>query len=158
MLEGDIMEIGDIIFVREMGIIPSIIRFYDKGKFNHVCICVGNNKILEAEYNTRVHVTDFTYNDYEIIPLNLTIGQKDRVLKKAKQFIGEKYDFLQILDIWLRICFGITELAKFNSPKAVICSELVAYILEDLGLASKGTELLAPNELFNYLKEKLNYK
>jgi uncharacterized protein YycO len=152
------MHCGDVIFVREKGIISSIIRFFDKGKFNHVCICVGEDQIIEAEYNTRVRITEFTYDDYEIISLNLTDEQKNRVKEIAKKFVGEKYDFLEILSIWLRICFGITELSKFNSPKAVICSELVAYFLEDLGLASKGVELLAPNELYRYLKEKLNNK
>lgn len=152
------MEIGNIIFVREKGIIPSIIRFFDKGKFNHVCLCVGDNLIIEAEYNTRVRITEFIYDDYEIISFNLTDEQKNRVIEITKKFVGEKYDFLEILSIWLRICFGITELSKFNSPKQVICSELVAYFLEDLHIASRGTELLAPNELYHYLKEKLNKK
>lgn len=150
------MEIGDVIFVREQGIIPSIIRFYDKGKFNHVCMCVGENQIIEAEYNTRVQIIDFNYDDYEIISFNLTDEQKNKIKEIAKQFVGEKYDFLEIISIWLRICFGITELSKFNSPKSVICSELVAYFLEDLKLVSRGTELLAPNELYKYLKEKFN--
>jgi hypothetical protein len=152
------MQTGDIVFVREKGLIPSIIRFFDKGKFNHVAIFVSDTEIIEAEYNTRVHITPFQYDDYEIISFNLTDEQKNRVKEFAKKFVGEKYDLIEIVSIWLRICFGITELGKFNSPKQVICSELVAYFLEDLKLTPLGVELLAPNELFRFLKYKLNNK
>lgn len=148
------MKTGDVVFVREKGIIPSIIRFFDRGKFNHVAIFVSDTEILEAEYNTKVRMIKFPYDDYEVISLNLTDEQQEKVKSFAPQFVGENYDFLEILSIWFRICFGITELGKFNNPKSVICSELVAYFLENLKIAPIGTELLAPNELYTFLKSK----
>lgn len=148
------MKTGDVVFVREKGIIPSIIRFFDRGKFNHVAIFVSDTEILEAEYNTKVRMIKFPYDDFEVISLNLTDEQQEKVKSFAPQFVGENYDFLEILSIWFRICFGITELGKFNNPKSVICSELVAYFLENLKIAPIGTELLAPNELYTFLKSK----
>ena len=148
---------GDIVFVREQGFLPSVIRFFDTGRFNHVAIFMSDTEILEAEYNTTVRITEFAYDDYEIVSLNLTDAQKERVKEFAKNFIGERFDFIEILSIWLRIVLGITELGKFNNPKSVICSELVGYFLEDLKIAPLGTELLAPNELYRFLKESKGY-
>jgi hypothetical protein len=146
------MEAGDLVFVREKGIIPSIIRFFDKGKFNHVAVAYSDTEIIEAQYNTLVRVIPLTYTDYEVVPLKL--GDNSNIEVFAQHFIGTKYDFSEILNIWLRLLFGISFFSKFNTPKEVICSELAGYYLEERGVFERGVELLAPNELYKAVKNK----
>ena len=50
------MKAGDLVFVVDTGIISDIIREVDTGKFDHVAIAVNEKEIIEAQYNTPVHV------------------------------------------------------------------------------------------------------
>lgn len=144
------MEAGDLLFVRETGFIPDVIRFFDKGEFNHTAIAVDSTHILEAEYNTKVHVIENPYTDFEVVSLNLKdLTKMDEFVKK---FDGEEYDFGEILRILIRLELHIDFFNKFNDTKEVICSELAGDWLEFIGIAQKGEELLAPNELFRSVK------
>lgn len=148
------MQTGDVVFVVDKGIIPDLIRKVDKGRFDHVAIFVSETEIIEADYNIKVEVDEFTYTDYEVIPLHLNEEQQAKVIELSKKYIGKKYDFLEILDIFLRKEFDLKFLEKLNDESEVICSELVADILEGAGILERGAELLAPNELYNLLKSK----
>lgn len=147
------MKAGDLVFVRSRGLIPRIIRLFDKGKFNHVAIALSETEILEANWYTRVHIISISiHDDYVVVPLNL--GEKHNMEVFTSRFLGLRYDFKEIVSIWVRKLFGFKYLGKFNTPKEVICSELAAYYLEDRGIAEPGIELLAPNELYAYIKNK----
>lgn len=148
------MKAGDLVFVRSKGIIPSLIRFFDKGRFSHVAIAYSDTEILEAEYNTRVHVIPMPeeYKDFEVVPLHL--GENNRIVEFSKDYIGKKYDFLEIFRIWFRKVFKWRGLDRFNDTREVVCSELVGDYLEFVGIAEKGTELMAPNELYKFIKSK----
>jgi hypothetical protein len=150
------MQAGDLIFVRQTGIISDIIRAVDKGEFDHVAIAVDDKRILEAQYNTKVHIIDNPYTDYEVVSLRL--GDKARVEEFAQLYLGKHYDFPEIIRIFFRIELGVNWLKKFNDDKAVVCSELTGDYLEYVGIAKKGEELLAPNELYNSVKVLLGEK
>lgn len=147
------MEAGDLIFVRTKGIIPALIRFFDKGRFNHTCIAYSATEILEAEYNTVVHVIPMPdeYTNIEIVSLHL--GCNSRIEEFSKMNIGKRYDFWQIFRIWVRKVFKWRGLDKFNDTREVVCSELAGDYLEYEGIAKKGEELLAPNELYRSIKK-----
>jgi len=145
-------QIGDVVFVRTEGIVSDIIRYFDPGRFNHVATFVSPLEIIEAEYNTPVRRVPFIYKDYEIVPMNYSYEEQQRVFKMAQGTIGEPYDYLQIGDILARKLFHWHWLDKFNTNKAVICSELTAYFLIANHKVPDGSELLAPNELYKVLK------
>jgi uncharacterized protein YycO len=151
------LQTGDIIFVGGNQLIDEIIRFFDHGDYNHVAMFVSDTEILEAQYNTKVHVVDNFYDgpDYKtiIIPMNLTDEQKEKLGKLKDKYIGEGYDYGDIFIKFLRLEFGIN-LERFENPKEQICSELVGRLLVGLGLADKSVIDMAPNELFRYLKKK----
>lgn len=151
------MQTGDIIFIGGNQIIDEIIRFFDHGDYNHVAMFVSDTEIIEAQYNTKVHVVDnfYQYTDDAIcvIPMNLTDEQKEKLGKLKDQYIGEGYDYGDIFIKFLRLEFGIN-LEKFENPNEQICSELVGRLLVGLGLADKSVIDMAPNELFRYLKKK----
>lgn len=144
------MQAGDLVFVREQGLIPDVIRYFDKGKFNHVAIAMDSTHILEAEYNTKVHVIENPYTDIEVVSLNLK--DLSKIEEFVKQYDGEEYDFGEVLRIFIRLELHIDFFNKFNDTKEVICSELAGDWLELIGITKKGEELLAPNELYRSIK------
>ena len=151
------MTTGDIIFVGGNGPIDKTIRLFDHGDYNHVAIFVSDTQILEAQYNTKVHVIENPYHgsNYvtDVVRMKMTDEQKEKLLKLKDQYIGESYDYGDIFLIFLRLEFGI-HLQQFKNPKEEICSELVAQLLVGLGLVDKSTVDLAPNEFYKALKNK----
>jgi hypothetical protein len=146
------MKAGDLIFVRTKGVLPTLIRFFDKGRFSHVAIAYSETQILEVDFDTSVRIVENPYDDIEVVSIPL----KDITLLETfgKKYIGKKYDYAQIFRIWLRLVFGFKWLNRFNNPREVICSELAGEYLITIGLAYKGEELLAPNELYKDIKHK----
>jgi hypothetical protein len=149
------MKSGDIIFVRDNSLISKLIRLIDHGKFSHVAIAVSDSDILEAQYNTKTRITPFYFTDYEIVDLGLSDEKMKRVAELAPKLVGYKYDFLEIVTIFVRNVFD-RKFRIFNSPKAYICSELVEFVLSDIGVIPKDKDLrnITPNELYDYLKRK----
>lgn len=145
---------GDVVFVRGKGTIPSLIRFFDKGRFNHVAVFISETDIIEAEYDTNVRITKFKYTDYEIVYMNLTDAEKSTLLSVAHQFVGERYDLPEIFRLWVKIVFNWGGLDKFNNAREVVCSELTADLLESVGKVKKGMENITPNELYILLTGK----
>lgn len=145
---------GDIIFVRGKSPIARLVQWFD-GEFNHVAIAMSHDKILEAQGGTRSRITDFYFDDYEVIDLQLTDEERDRVVHLGIELVGKRYDYVQIIGYVLRKIFKINE-HKFNSPKNLICSELVYIILKELGKIPPQDNLIdaTPNELYRYLKSK----
>ena len=84
----------------------------------------------------------------------MNLGDNSKIDEFRKLYEGKKYDFLECLRIVARKDLGISYFDKFNNSDEVICSELAGDYLEFVGIAPKGEELLAPNELYNDIKKK----
>lgn len=149
------MKAGDLIFVAETGLIPDVIRLFDHGPFDHVCIAISDTQIIEAQYNERVSIKEFSYADeeYAVIDLGLTASQLAEVPEEDKKFIGERYNLPEIISIGIRL-IGFENFDLLDNKNEKICSQLAALFAENFGKADKGTELLAPNQLFNYFVNK----
>lgn len=147
------MQTGDIIFIRGKSFVSKAVKFFDKGEFSHVAIAIAPNEVLEASYTTKVRRTELTYEDYEVTPMNLNAEERALVLQFAEEFEGRRYDFLSILLLLVKWVFGVT-LKRVNTPKRVICSELVAYLLIKLNKADESIVDYTPKELYEYLKDK----
>jgi hypothetical protein len=147
---------GDLIFVAETGFIPDLIRDFDHGPFDHVAIVVSDTQIIEAQYGHKVGLKDFHYDEdeYAIISLDLTDEEIARVPEFDKKYEGEDYNFEEIISIVIRLLFGLEHFDLLDDKDEVICSQLAAYFAQNFGKAEKGTELLAPNQLFNYFINK----
>jgi hypothetical protein len=148
------MKSGDIVFVRGNSLISWLIKLFDHGQFSHVAIAVSDNEVLEAEYNTKTRITPFYFTDYEIVDLGLSTEQMKRVEELAPKLVGYKYDFMEIISIFVRNVFD-KKFRIWNSPQAYICSELVEFVLSDIGVIPKDKDLrnITPNELRKYLNE-----
>jgi hypothetical protein len=65
------MKAGDLIFVRTKGVLPTLIRFFDKGRFNHVAIAYSETQILEVDFDTSVRIVENPYDDIEVVSIPL---------------------------------------------------------------------------------------
>lgn len=146
------MKTGDIVFVRTEGILPNLIRFFDKGKFNHVVFFVSDTKVIESNIGTGVTVNGLTYTDYEVISTNPTPTQCHIIEQLTRKFKGEPYDLDQLLRLLSDIEFGWHWLDQFNDDTEVLCSELVGYYLVALGKADEPVINMSPNQLYKYMK------
>ena len=156
------MKPGDIIFIRGNSLISKIIRFFDPGHFSHVVIAISENKVLEAQYGTKVHINeiDLTNKFYKIIDIGLSDEERDKVVHLGIELIGKRYDYLQILGYIIRKFYKPFQSNFFNSPNNLICSELVYILLKRLGKIDEKTDLIdaTPNELYRYLTNNFRRK
>lgn len=149
------MKSGDVIFVYDSSLLSKLVRFFDhNGRFSHCCICVNdNNEILEAQYYKKSDIVPFNYAEFETVDLRLTDSQRKRIQELAVTLIGKKYDFIEVLSIFIRNVFD-RNFKIINNPKQLICSELVEILLQDICAIPNDKKLtnLTPNELYDYLK------
>lgn len=137
------LKVGDIVFVRGSSFVSKVVRYFDKGEFSHVAVAVSDTHIIEAEWDTKSVIKPIEYKKYEVISLNLTDEQKDRLIKKAIQLTGRWYDYPQLLNY----IFGQS---RWGSTKNLICSEIVYILLLEIGI-DVGDRNITPNELYKYL-------
>jgi Permuted papain-like amidase enzyme, YaeF/YiiX, C92 family len=149
-------EVGSLLFVRGDSFISKLIKKIDGGNFSHVCVVISEKgSILEAQRFTNSRIVPIYFDDYEVINLNLTDEQKDKLVKLAVDLVGIRYDYKQVF------CELIEKILKKeifpNNPKNMMCSELVTYLLLQIGYLKSTNEIdkfleLTPNELYSYLK------
>lgn len=164
------MKSGDIIFVQGRGILSRLIRLFDRGTFSHCAIAVSRNKIVEAQYLTRVSIDVFDPTDYnycEVLDLGLTKEQRERIVNASLKQLGKKYDYTQLIWYVLKDLFHLKGKNKFNNPHNLICSELAYIVLEESGVMHtlgeprdgtfRGIDL-TPNQLYDLLKYLSNNK
>lgn len=149
------MKAGDLIFVAETGLIPDVIRAFDHGPFDHVCIAISDTQIIEAQYGQLVNIKDMPYDKVEhaVIDLGLTAEQIADIPEEDRRYLGEKYNFPEIFSIAVRL-IGFKNFDLLDAKNEVICSQLAALFAEHYGKADKGTDRLAPNQLFSYFVNK----
>lgn len=134
--------IGDIIFSHGYGWVERKIRYFTKSNINHVGIIVKVHEdgvdVLEAAFTgVRTH---FYHNNYiksqcEIRRLSkrMTKDQVADLHMMAKVLDGSPYDYLAIFQNFLNIITGGWYTGLIHTRRWFICSELVIYILSQLG-------------------------
>jgi hypothetical protein len=148
------MKAGDIIFVRGKSPLSNLVKFFDKGEFSHVAIAISSTHVLEADWYIRTRVREMNYEDVEVVDLGLTEEERDLIVHAGIQLIGKWYDYKQILWYVLKRFFSLKGKNKFNSPNNLICSEVIFYILAELGMVDCVTGLdfdVTPNQLYKYM-------
>lgn len=103
---------------------------------------MSETHIIEAQYYTKTRITPIYFEDYEIVRLDLP---EEELLKNSIQLVGKWYDYRQVISYMFH--------KRTNNPNQLICSELVATLLFQLGEIEDYNEVkdLTPNELYHYL-------
>ena len=150
------MKPGDVVFVEPETFIGKIISWFD-GRFAHVAIAVSDSEVLEANYFIDAKIRPLNYKKIEVVSLNLTDEQREKIPLVARSLVGRRYDYLQLLWLFIKQLLGLRGLKNiFNTPSMLICSELVVVVLKEIGYISDYEDLsdITPNELYRYLKER----
>ncbi|MDY7043705.1 YiiX/YebB-like N1pC/P60 family cysteine hydrolase [Virgibacillus sp. M23] len=157
------MKRGDVVFVQGKGMLSRLIRYFDgNGLYSHVAIAISDEKVIEANYDTKVAIRDFDKEKYSIIDvpkIGLSNQQRMNIYNEALKYIGKRYDYIQLLWYILRKAFRFGGRNRLNNPNNVICSELVFIVLNESGVfddlciknINRGTDL-TPNELYDLVK------
>lgn len=126
------MKAGDVVFVRGRSIISRLVELVD-GKFSHVAIAVSDDEVLEADWTGTVIHRMKPDGPVEVMDLGISDGGRARVRGIAEKWVGKRYDYPQILGILLLSFVGLRgKRHLFDSPKRLICSEVVADVLAEL--------------------------
>lgn len=150
------MRTGDIVFVNGKTPTSWLVRKIDGGPFSHVAVAVSNTHILEAQYFTKVRISEMKYTDYEVIDLGLSDEQRDKIVHLGIELVGRWYDYPQILWYFLNHFIKLDAKKIWNSKNNLICSELVDYLLFQVGYLDEDVFLgnVTPKELYDFLKRK----
>jgi uncharacterized protein YycO len=125
--------IGDVIFFKKSdSFISRMIAYFIQGDYTHVGLIVSYDEltnvatIIESDrfVNTRVNMIELDQQKHEVYTVHKTQEQIDRVLKYAYDSVGMKYDYWQILGLFLSLLFK-TEHRFFDKSNKLICSELI---------------------------------
>lgn len=150
--------IGDVLFFKDdSSFISRVIAKMTRSKYTHVGLIVGYDKltnevtIIESDRFVNTRINRMTLNDNYVV---YTTGDKpkdrvDKILKYAYRNLGAKYDYLQILGLFLALLFKGNK-RYFNSNNKLICSEGI-----DLAYYTAGERRLVNDNLGNITPQEL---
>ena len=147
------MKAGDIVFTRGKGLVSRLIRLFDRGDYTHVAIAVSSTHVIEAQRFVTTRLVKMDYEEYDVLDLNLTPAERQQAIIAAHQFLGRRYDYLQIGWHMAKQLFGLKGTFVSNNPNTLICSELVSRVLHEIGYMDHFDTLyeLTPNQLYDTL-------
>jgi hypothetical protein len=152
------MNVGDVIFVHGNGPLSRSIEYFDGGPFSHVAIAMPHDCVLESQYFVNTRIIPNPYDDVTVVPLSLTKEQQDALVVASFKYLEDKYDMRQIFGILLHDLFRLKTNDTWNSPRQLICSELVVDVLTDVGFFDAEEHAifkdLTPNALYDALIQK----
>lgn len=136
--------IGDVVFfMKTNSLVSRVIANITKSDFTHVGLIVAHDEmtgvatIIESNRFIETRINRIQLSDIHMV-YSTGIKPKeveDRILKYAHSKIGAKYDYFQILGLFLSLLFKGERRAIFNSTNKLICSELI-----DLAYYKSGIE------------------
>jgi hypothetical protein len=150
--------IGDVIFFKKnSSFISRMIAKVTNSEYTHVGLIVAFDestnvaKIIESDRFVNTREREITLGNSKYVVY--TTGEKpkeqvDGILKFAYRNIGAKYDYLQILGLFLSLLFKRER--YFNSSNKLICSELI-----DLAYYTAGVKRLTTSNLGNIVPQEL---
>jgi uncharacterized protein YycO len=139
--------IGSVVFFKkDNSLLSRIIANITKSEFTHVALIVGFDDatnvatIIESNrfITTRVSTTEINENHVVYSTGNMTEEVMSRVVEYAFKQLGTKYDYFQILGLFISLVFKGDRLAFFNSSNKLICSELIDIAYFKAGVKRKN--------------------
>lgn len=137
------MKIGDIFVVSGNSIISKAIQKTVGSKWTHVALYVGGGYVLEIDWNTKATLVKdpYTFGEFEHVVLRskkpLTANQQVNITSNACAFnkTGNRYDWLMLINLFLKTKFPNTKLLKhLNGKNTYVCTELVDEVFRRVGI------------------------
>lgn len=156
--------IGDVVFFKKekSSFISRMITKITKSKFTNIGIIIGydkdnkNVKIVKSNRFVGTMIETIELNKCRYI-IYTTVQEKTQeqiytIMKFSYELVDVKYDYLQIIGIFLSLLFKRRGMAWFNSKNKLICSKLIDIVYYNAGIKRKGKYKLGnvtPQELFD---------
>ncbi|UUV46707.1 permuted papain-like amidase [Bacillus phage vB_BanS-Thrax4] len=152
--------IGNLVFFKKTNsFISKLIAKVTNSEFTHVGLVVGYDEstkvitIIESNRFIKTRVARLELNERHVI---YTTGNQpkevtDKIIAYAYKNIGKRYDYSQLLGLFLSLAFKRKRNLFFNSANKLICSELVDLAYYTSGVKRKTNDNLGnitPQELF----------
>ena len=147
------IEPGDIIFYRPTNLIGWTISKLTRSEYSHVALAIDAYNIIEADKFIKSRVSNLYYVDKinSVYRLNgVTEDQRHMIVNNALTMVGMRYDYKQILGLFMRLSFH-KELSTFNTANKYICSEIVdnSFVMSDVPRKDmRNLGDISPQELF----------
>lgn len=159
-LDLDALQIGDVVFTADDGVVSSVIRSFTSADYSHVMLCIGHGSCIHADKKGGVH----SYNVQRLLAkkpeqllvkrhsTELTKDQLDEIELFARSIIGTQYslwDAVKAAPFLKSNLLGSLRL-DFNKPSSLqFCSRLVAqaYSSANISLVD-NTFSCSPAEIF----------
>lgn len=145
---------GDFLLVRGGTVLSALIRFGQGFKhdaaaaqWSHVAACDGT-ELIEADASGVHAVPAATYDHRPraLVRLGATPNQAAKAYRYLVEAEGMEYGFLDFASVALSQLFGFQLIV--TTGDAVICSQLVAEMLERLGIFLREPALTTPADLY----------
>lgn len=153
-------EIGDVILEHGLygGIFEMLVKKYSKASWTHSAVVVSETEMIDSTENgvTIRKIPEYDPDNIGVFRYpRLTKEQKESIVVAAKSHIGKKYDWLQIVGLFIRLRFNKTFKFLFGKGKeAMICFELTAVIFEEAVIQlfnlSKSSDFVLGNDFVKY--------
>ncbi|UUV46975.1 permuted papain-like amidase [Bacillus phage vB_BanS-Thrax5] len=152
--------IGNLVFFKQTNsFISKLIAKVTKSEFTHVGLIVGHDEstgvltIIESNRFIRTRVARLQLDERHVIYTTGNQPQEvvDKIVKFAYKNLGKRYDYLQLLGLFISLSFERKRNIYFNSKNKLICSELVDLAYYTSGVKRKTNQNLGnitPQELF----------
>jgi hypothetical protein len=159
--------IGNVLFFKKTNsFISRIISSMTNGEYTHVGLIIDYSEetniatIIESDkfVNTRIAKIQISelHTVYEVDDMTELI--RENVVKFAIKSIGEKYDYLQIIGLFVSLLLKRNRYAFFNAKNKMICSELIDMAYLKAGVKRKNSlniGYITPQELLDVYELKV---
>lgn len=146
---------GDIILVRNKGMLFDKIRNAMNSEYDHVGIMITENTLIDATPTTGVAVRSlevFDGLDTQTYRLrNMYRPNIDKMVEYCLDKVGSKYDIIQTICLYFLMILGIKKtLNPIDIGNAFVCSELIAQAATFSGFnfdESMATDRITPADI-----------
>jgi hypothetical protein len=126
--------IGSVVFFKkDNSFISRVVAKLTHSEFTHVALIVGYDEatkvatVIESDKFVNTRITTVKIDDSHVVYStdNMTKEVSDKVVKYSYRQLGVKYDYFQILGLFISLTIKGDRYALFNSTNKYICSELI---------------------------------
>lgn len=138
------LQTGDIILYKPETFVGDLICKMTKSPYSHVALVLEGSQILNANRFIKSNVIELEYNEdihHIYRPKNIKEIHKESIIQRSYKYIGKRYDYLQIIGLFLRVTFN-WNIHSLNSLNKFICSEVIDKIYYESGVQRLDDKLL----------------
>lgn len=158
------MKTGDLIFIRPnkrsfiSRLIGKSITSVTGQEFSHVAMVVSDHLVFEAQAFQKSRVTDFYYEDFEVVRMDINAEQRISIIEylDSQKLIGKEYDYKEVFGLFLQYILKpfkiLLNLNKYDSDEKLICIEAIVRVYSEalgIDICGKPESSVTFTDLFN---------